>query len=138
MCSDAHSITLKNYTLKCLAHLLVHINKRLSTQYVTEINVPVTVFINFCFTVPPGIAESFHSSLYTPNSAGIPSQIIEKMYGTPNISTLTSETSTGTDITTSRNGVTQFKQVSCQDKAVVFANPYLPEKYVNNLGTVTY
>ncbi|XP_069120674.1 tetratricopeptide repeat protein 28-like isoform X2 [Argopecten irradians] len=52
----------------------------------------------------------------------------DKMLNIHNYSTLTTRTSTGTDITTSAQCITQFEQVSSQDRCMVIGNPMLPEK----------
>lgn len=52
----------------------------------------------------------------------------EKMLSLNSYSTLTTHTATGTDITTSALCVTNYKQVSCQDKCLVIGNPSLPER----------
>ncbi len=53
---------------------------------------------------------------------------IDKVLHSHTLSTVTTETSTHTDITKSSCGITPFKQISDQDKCVVFGNPLLPER----------
>lgn len=52
----------------------------------------------------------------------------DKMLNIRNYSTLTTRTSTGTDITTSSQCVTQYEQVSSKEKCMVIGNPQLPER----------
>ncbi|XP_052790745.1 tetratricopeptide repeat protein 28-like isoform X2 [Mya arenaria] len=71
---------------------------------------------------------SYNSSLDSPlslHTAGPPQ--LDRAYSFGSFTTLTTQTSTGTDITMSSHTVTQFKQVSCQDRCLVFGNPKLPD-----------
>ena len=54
---------------------------------------------------------------------------LEKVAGTHTFSTLTTRTSTTTDITSSYNTVPEFKQISDPHKSVVFGNPALPNRF---------
>lgn len=53
---------------------------------------------------------------------------LERMFNVGTFTTLVANTSTGTDITTSSIVVTEFKQVSCQERCLVFGNPKLPQR----------
>ena len=55
---------------------------------------------------------------------------LEKMMSFHTYTTLTTETSTGTDITSANNIITQYHQISSRDRCLVFGNPKLPERYI--------
>ncbi|XP_052220078.1 tetratricopeptide repeat protein 28-like [Dreissena polymorpha] len=77
---------------------------------------------------PRTLRGSYRSTLNTPQSSAISGPAnLDRAFSFSTFTTLTSVTSTGTDITTSSQTVTQFKQVSCQDRCLVFGNPKLPE-----------
>ena len=65
-----------------------------------------------------------HTKLHPP---GHPTAV-DKMAGVHTMSTITSRTSTNTDITTSKNNVPEFKQISAYDRCLVIGCPTLPEK----------
>ncbi|XP_060081998.1 tetratricopeptide repeat protein 28-like [Ylistrum balloti] len=70
---------------------------------------------------------SLSQQVAAPPAVGNP-VLPDKMLNIHNYSTLTTRTSTGTDITTSSQCVTQFEQVSSHDRCMVIGNPQLPEK----------
>jgi len=63
-----------------------------------------------------------------PPVIGLPAPT-EKMLSIQSYSTLTTKTSTGTDITSSSQCITEYQQISSTDRCMVFANPQLPERY---------
>ncbi|XP_053380746.1 tetratricopeptide repeat protein 28-like isoform X2 [Mercenaria mercenaria] len=73
-----------------------------------------------------GPPDSYRSSLNTSRTQVV-NPTLDRMFSLDSFSTLTTATSTGTDITSSKCAITKFKQVSCQDRCLVFANPKLPE-----------
>ncbi|KAL3871452.1 hypothetical protein ACJMK2_039449 [Sinanodonta woodiana] len=73
------------------------------------------------------IAETTRSSIEIENPhPGSPTPI-DKMLSVGTYSTLTTKTSTGTDITSSNLVITQFRQISGKDRCMVIGSPQLPE-----------
>ena len=73
----------------------------------------------------PNVPET--KALRSSRPIGSPTKL-EHMVGSHNLNTLTTRTSTNTDITASVNGIPEFKQISDPHKCVVFGNPGLPQK----------
>lgn len=62
----------------------------------------------------------------------------DRMLSAHTYSTLTTRTSTGTDITTSTQVVTTFKQLSNKDTCAVFGAPSLPERYQKTKNLIVF
>ena len=88
-------------------------------------------------SIPSKIQEDLKPTITEPlkntKVVGSPT-IIAKMAGTHSFSTLTTRTSTTTDITSSYNSVPEFQQISDPYKCVVFGNPALPKRLVLKLA----
>ena len=73
--------------------------------------------------IQPPITMS-HTKLRPP---GLPTAV-DKMAGVHTMSTLTTRTSTNTDVTSSVHTIPEFQQISAPDRCLVVGCPVLPEK----------
>ncbi|KAK3087168.1 hypothetical protein FSP39_002523 [Pinctada imbricata] len=74
--------------------------------------------------IPP--VKSYNTAALYRSIVGSPSPV-EKMLHVHTYSTLTTRTSTGTDITSSTQCIPSYQQISSKEKCLVFGNPHFPK-----------